>query len=180
MAWYRTQREVCEYFGKNPDDRKFVGRKIAKGEIRKVDWGYEIVWDSVAKSVAHDTVECGNNTTLVELQGKNTLLEEENKGLKQQNSELSKKVEELTSRVHELEEVCKDSLFWDKNTVKDDPVENKDEGMYEAAYNELYEEHERLKDTVVKIYTVYCHKYIQWKDFKDKYRIDIYVEWEDE
>lgn len=101
MTWYRTQREVCEYFGKNPDDRKFVGRKIAKGEIRKVDWGYEIVWDSVAKSVAHDTVECGNNTTLVELQGKNTLLEEENKNLK--------------ARVKELEEVCKDSLFGDKD-----------------------------------------------------------------
>lgn len=82
--------------------------------------------------------------------------------------------EKLKERVHELEEVCKDSLF------KDDPVENKDESMYESAYNELYEEHERLKENLVKIYATYCHKYIQWKDFKDKYRLDIYVEWEDE
>lgn len=176
MAWFRTQREVSEYFGKNPNDRSFISRKVAKWEIKKVDWWYEVVWDTVAKSVAM----CSNNATVVELQGKNTLLENSNKELEVENKGLKEKVEELTSRVHELEEVCKDSLFWDKDTVKDDPVEKNDEGMYEAAYNELYEEHERLKDTVVKIYTVYCHKYIQWKDFKDKYRLDIYVDWEDE
>ena len=162
--WFRTKKALLEYLGKNWNDNKLVDRLVNKGLVERVEWGYEYRW-----------VECSDNATVVELQGKNTLLEVENKGLKE-------KVEELTSRVHELEEVCKDSLFWDNkgDTVKDDPVENNDEGMYEAAYNELYEEHERLKDTVVKIYTVYCHKYIQWKDFKDKYRLDIYVDWEDE
>lgn len=124
MTWYRTQREVCEYFWKNPDDRKFVGRKIAKGEIRKVDWGYEIVWDSVAKSVAHDTVECGNNTTVSELEGKITLLEEENKNLK--------------ARVKELEEVCKDSLFGDN------PANDYEE--LKANYELLHKKFIRMKE----------------------------------
>ena len=138
--WYWTKREVLEALGKNGRDNKLVDRMIARWEIAKVDWGYEIV-------------ERGTSCEVKELKEEN---------------------EKLKERVKELEEVCKDSLF------KDDPVENKDESMYEAAYNELYEEHEMLKDTVVKIYTVYCHKYIQWKDFKDKYRLDIYVDWEDE
>lgn len=41
--WVKTQREVCEYYGKDPANRWFVSRKIAKGEIRKVDWGYEFM-----------------------------------------------------------------------------------------------------------------------------------------
>lgn len=43
MVWFRTQREVSEYFGKNPNDRSFISRKIAKGAIERKDWWYEIV-----------------------------------------------------------------------------------------------------------------------------------------
>lgn len=157
MTWYRTQREVCEYFGKNPDDRKFVGRKIAKGEIRKVDWGYEIVWDSVAKSVAHDTVECGNNTTVSELEGKITLLEEENKNLK--------------ARVKELEEVCKDSLFGDNNgdTVKNDDDLNTATVQWHY-YENLY--NEEVKDKQNRIRKAFrwikmIKPTAKWEEFKD-------------
>lgn len=37
MVWFRTQREVSEYFGKNPNDRSFISRKIAKGVIERKD-----------------------------------------------------------------------------------------------------------------------------------------------
>ena len=41
--WYWTKREVLEALGKNGRDNKLVDRMIARWEIAKVDWGYEIV-----------------------------------------------------------------------------------------------------------------------------------------
>ena len=35
MVRVRTTAEVCEHYGKNPSDRKFVSRQIAKGEVVK-------------------------------------------------------------------------------------------------------------------------------------------------
>lgn len=39
----RTQREVLEYFWKNPNDRSRVQRKICSGMLHRVDWGYEFM-----------------------------------------------------------------------------------------------------------------------------------------
>lgn len=76
----RTQEEVCKAYGKKENNRKFVSSMIMKGEVVKVNWGYEFeIWD------------------------KSNLKE-----LKEEN-------ERLKERVHELEEVCKDSLFGDKD-----------------------------------------------------------------
>jgi len=38
---FSTQRDLLEYLGKNPDDRKLVQRLMAKGEVRK-EWGIYI------------------------------------------------------------------------------------------------------------------------------------------
>lgn len=43
MVRVRTTAEVCEHYGKNPSDRKFVSRQIAKGEVVKELWWYTIL-----------------------------------------------------------------------------------------------------------------------------------------
>ena len=43
MTRLRTQREVSEYFGKNPNDRSFISRNIKKGKIIKENGWYTIV-----------------------------------------------------------------------------------------------------------------------------------------
>ena len=43
MTRFRTQREVSEYFGKNPNDRSFISRNIKKGKIIKDNGWYTIV-----------------------------------------------------------------------------------------------------------------------------------------
>lgn len=42
MVRFRTQREVSEYLGKNPNDRSLISRLISKGVVEKVAWGYEV------------------------------------------------------------------------------------------------------------------------------------------
>ena len=49
---FRTQREVSEYYGRNPNDRSFISRRIAKGLIARVNGGYEIRDGDPVKSVA--------------------------------------------------------------------------------------------------------------------------------
>ena len=85
----RTQREVCEAYGKKLDDRKFVSRKIASWEIKKVNWGYE--FDSVAKCVAESVAKEEKMPQFEQLEQYEQLikeLREENEKLKQENKEL--------------------------------------------------------------------------------------------
>ena len=49
---FRTQREVSEYYGRNPNDRSFISRRIAKGLIARVNGGYEIRDGDPVKNVA--------------------------------------------------------------------------------------------------------------------------------
>ena len=79
MVWYKTQREVSEYYGKNPNDRSFISRRISKWDVIKKDWGYEIVEKT--------TWECSTNTTL---ENKCKELEKEIDRLKAKNEELKK------------------------------------------------------------------------------------------
>lgn len=148
MVWFRTQKEVSEYLGKNPNDRSFISRKVAKGEIIKREWGYEVV----EKSVADDT------TVSV---------------LKGENEWLKKKVEELTARVHELEEVCKDSLFGDnkEDTVKWD-IEKEFEEL-KVNYEYLHNKFQRLKkgyDLVIDLTYGYIrpHYRIEKSEYKEQ------------
>lgn len=90
---------------------------------------------------------CSNDTTVSELEGKITLLKEENKDLKD-------KIKELESK-------------GTVNTVDD---------LYRDAFEQLDQEHEKLKESVKDIYVKYCHKYVpDWKEFKAMYDLDIYV-----
>ena len=43
MVRVRTTAEVCEHYGKNPNDRKFVSRQIAKWLVVKELWWYSIL-----------------------------------------------------------------------------------------------------------------------------------------
>ena len=79
MVWYKTQREVSEYYGKNPNDRSFISRRISKWDVIKKDWGYEIVEKT--------TWECSTNTTL---ENKCKELEKEIDRLKAKNEQLKK------------------------------------------------------------------------------------------
>ena len=40
---FGTQRELLEYLGKHPDDRKLVQRMIKRGEVFKKDGVYYLV-----------------------------------------------------------------------------------------------------------------------------------------
>ena len=83
MTRVRTQREVSEYYGKNPNDRSFISRKIIKWEVIKKDWWYEILESSVTKcnrckeleqeiarlkaeleKCSVNTTQCSKNTTV--------------------------------------------------------------------------------------------------------------------
>lgn len=146
MTWFRTQKEVSEYLGKNPNDRSFIARKVAKGEIIKREWGYEVV----EKSVADDT-------TVSVLKGENESLKEEN--------------EKLKERVHELEEVCKDSLFGDKDTAKWD-IEKELEEL-KVNYEYLHNKFQRLKkgyDLVIDLTYGYIktHYRIEKSEYKEQ------------
>jgi len=43
MVRVRTTAEVCEHYGKNPNDRKFVSRQVAKWLVVKELWWYSIL-----------------------------------------------------------------------------------------------------------------------------------------
>ena len=58
MTRFRTQREVSEYFGKNPNDRSFISRNIKKGKIIKDNGWYTIVdYKEDIKSVASNELD---------------------------------------------------------------------------------------------------------------------------
>ena len=48
---FRTQRELLEYLGKNPNDRKLVSRMRNRWDVRKESWVYiltkkdELIWE---------------------------------------------------------------------------------------------------------------------------------------
>lgn len=48
---FRTQRELLEYLGKNPNDRKLVSRMRIRWDVRKEGWVYiltkkdELIWE---------------------------------------------------------------------------------------------------------------------------------------
>jgi len=42
MVRFKTQKQVSEYLGKNPNDRSLISRLISKGIVEKVSWGYEV------------------------------------------------------------------------------------------------------------------------------------------
>ena len=122
--WYWTKREVLEALGKNGRDNKLVDRMIARWEIAKVDWGYEIV-------------ERGTSCEVKELKEEN---------------------EKLKARVKELEEVCKDSLFGDKDTSSD--------------YEELKANYELLHKKFIRMKEWYYMVIAEtWRYIKPHYQI---------
>lgn len=42
---FTTKRELLEYLGKNPDDRKLVDRMIKRWEVYREDWMYNLITD---------------------------------------------------------------------------------------------------------------------------------------
>ena len=42
---FTTKKELLEYLGKNPDDRKLVDRMILRWEVFREDWMYVLVTD---------------------------------------------------------------------------------------------------------------------------------------
>ena len=42
MVRFKTQKEVSEYLGKNPNDRSLISRLISKGIVERISWGYEV------------------------------------------------------------------------------------------------------------------------------------------
>ena len=45
---FATKRELLEYLGKNPDDRKLVDRMIMRWEVFKEDWMYNLITNKKA------------------------------------------------------------------------------------------------------------------------------------
>lgn len=72
MVWFKTQAEVSKYYGKNPNDRSYISRRIIKWEVIKKDWWYEILeWDTTrvreleeeVKKLKSELNECSVTTT---------------------------------------------------------------------------------------------------------------------
>lgn len=151
---FRTKWELLEYLGQDKKYVRLVDRMIVKGEVEIVDWVY--VYNKVDDS--KDTVK---------------LLEDEVKKLKEEN-------EKLKERVHELEEVCKDSLFWDdkEDTAKWDiekELENTARELEELKvnYEYLHNKFQRLKkgyDLVIDLTYGYIkpHYRIEKSEYKEQ------------
>ena len=85
MTRFRTQREVSEYFGKNPNDRSFISRNIKKGKIIKEDGWYTIVdYKEDIKRVASSN-EVDIDKVVYDLQKEVERLRKENKELKEKS-----------------------------------------------------------------------------------------------
>lgn len=85
MTRFRTQREVSEYFGKNPNDRSFISRNIKKGKIIKDNGWYTIVdYKEDIKSVASSN-EVDIDKVVYDLQKEVEKLRKENKELKEKS-----------------------------------------------------------------------------------------------
>lgn len=94
MTRFRTQREVSEYFGKNPNDRSFISRNIKKGKIIKENGWYAIVdYKEDIKSVASSN-EVDIDKVVYDLQKEVERLRKENKGLKEKSEQKSDKKED--------------------------------------------------------------------------------------
>ena len=89
MTRFRTQREVSEYFGKNPNDRSFISRNIKKGKIIKDNGWYTIVdYKEDIKSVASSN-EVDIDKVVYDLQKEVEKLRKENKELKEKSEQKS-------------------------------------------------------------------------------------------
>lgn len=84
MTRFRTQREVSEYFWKNPNDRSFISRNIKKGKIIK-DNGWYIIVEEDINSVASNEVD----KVVYDLQKEVERLRKENNELKKELKEKS-------------------------------------------------------------------------------------------
>lgn len=94
MTRFRTQREVSEYFGKNPNDRSFISRNIKKGKIIKENGWYTIVdYKEDIKSVASSN-EVDIDKVVYDLQKEVEKLRKENKELKEKSEQKSDKKED--------------------------------------------------------------------------------------
>lgn len=57
MVRVRTTAEVCEHYGKNPNDRKFVSRQIAKWLVVKELWWYTLLEEEKVEQPKVEKVE---------------------------------------------------------------------------------------------------------------------------
>ena len=80
MTRFRTQREVSEYFGKNPNDRSFISRNIKKGKIIKDNGWYTIVEEDINSVASNDL-----DKVVYDLQKEVERLRKENNELKEKS-----------------------------------------------------------------------------------------------
>lgn len=83
---FQSKKEVLEYLGKNPDDRRLVDRMISKGEIEKTEDWYKLV----------------QNKEVVDLEEK---IKDQEKKIREQE----KRIEELEEENRELRERLEDT-----------------------------------------------------------------------
>ena len=163
MVWFRTQREVSEYFGKNPNDRSFISRRISRGLIERKDWGYEIVEKN------GPTV----NPTEIER-------------LRWENSELKEKLKEYDGKVAitqaEHEELLDAYSKWfsSPDTTSSNWADDSDLEFQIQENIRLEWENEKLKNGIREAYkvayTITKWKIGSWTDFKKKCNIQLWEE----
>lgn len=95
MTRLRTQREVSEYFGKNPNDRSFISRNIKKGKIIKENGWYTIVEEvTITPRGVKDILEEEHTNIFDDYENKIRDLKIENDKLKKELKEEKEKSEQ--------------------------------------------------------------------------------------
>ena len=110
---FRTQRELLEYLGKNPNDRKLVSRMRNRWDVRKEGWVYvltkkdELIWEIEKWKEEHKKIieECNRlaNENARLIKDKNELIQriiESDEWSSEKNKIVNKVYKYLTQVLH--------------------------------------------------------------------------------
>lgn len=161
IKWFMSKKELLEYLGKNPNDRKLVDRMVTRWEV-KVEWStYGLIMEKES---------CGEWLSEEERQGYLNQIDE----LKAELWKSMKREEELEQRLWHAEGMIEQMSWWE---VNNDDIAQKYEEL-KINYEELCKENWRYKkkyELVINLTYRYAvrNNQIQRSDYIEQLREEV-------
>ena len=107
---FQSKKEVLEYLGKSPNDRKLVDRMISKGEIEKTDEWYKLVQkgDGELEKLRAENEELKKKVADLEL----------DKEIRESNEVSMEDLKEATTQWHYYEEAYEEEKKDKENRIR--------------------------------------------------------------
>lgn len=168
--WCLWKKEFLESVGKNWKDTRWLDRAIDRGVVyHDSDRGYILCIEYIDELIKMSTSKVVPVETQTEKVDKSVNFEVEN---------LRKKVDEQKKTIDLIMgdniRLSNEKVALEERTSSDSDVDYLN-WLVEC----LQEEKKDLENAIVRIFQNHV-KWVTWQDFKEKYGLDFYVDWENE